>query len=116
MAVLAVILFASFFFGSLFVVGMSGNPYNLVALSFAWILIGILALRIRAQRNDPVENIYLIKEIKLQLGVILLASVISFLLRYNQIVTQDISNLFTIFILISCGFVMVDTYTFHKNK
>ena len=116
MAVLAAILFGLVFFTSFFVVGQSGNIYYFVSMAFVWVLVCGVMLRLKNQLNDPIDDVYLKKEIILQLGIILFVILVNELLGYFSVVTNDIYNIVRILTIISSGFLIVDSVTFYKNK
>lgn len=116
MSVLATILFGLIFFTSFFVVGQSGNIYYFVSMAFVWVLVCGIMLRLKNQLNDPVDNVYLKKEIILQLFIILITVLSNELLNVFNIITNDIYIITRVLSLISCGFLVVDSVTFFKNK
>ena len=116
MAILVTILFAALFFGSVFFFGSSGNVYYFVSVQFMWILIGGVLVRLRNQLNDPIDNVYLKKEILVQLAIVVSVAIIILMLKYFSIISDDIFNILSILTLISCGFIVVDSITFVRNK
>lgn len=116
MAILGALCTGIVFLVSMYVAGKSGNPFNLLALNFSWIIILAVLVRLRNQLSDPVDNIYLKKEILIQ---VLMACTFVLFISYLAIshrVNQDIINILSLMTLSFCGFIFVDVFIFIKNR